>query len=90
MTDLRPDGHFVRERAVDLLLNPRVQATLDLDREDPRRRDRYGSHICGTSLLLARRLVEAEVPLITVICAAGDLNNNAQTQRPTKPMIWIL
>jgi Protein of unknown function (DUF1501) len=66
-----------RERAADLLLNPRVQATLDLDKEDPRRRDRYGSHICGTSLLLARRLVEAEMPLVTVICAAGDLNGGA-------------
>jgi uncharacterized protein (DUF1501 family) len=54
-----------------------VRATLDLDREDPRVRDRYGDHICGTSVLLARRLVEAEVPLVTVICAAGDLNGAA-------------
>ncbi len=68
--------HF-RELAVDLLANPRVQATLDLDREAPAVRTRYGDHLCGTSLLLARRLVEAGVPLVTVICAAGDLNNGA-------------
>jgi hypothetical protein len=66
-----------RDKAVDLLLSPRVQATLKLDREDPRVLDRYGDHICGTSLLLARRLVEASVPLVTVICAAGDLNGSA-------------
>ncbi len=68
--------HF-QERALDLLLSPRVRATLDLDREDPRVRDRYGDHVCGTSVLLARRLVEAGVPLVTVICAAGDLNGSA-------------
>jgi hypothetical protein len=68
--------HF-RERAADMLLSPSVQATLNLEKEEPRRRDRYGSHICGTSMLLARRLVEAEVPLVTVVCAAGDLNGSA-------------
>lgn len=68
--------HF-QEKAVDLLLNPKVQATLDLDREDPRVRDRYGDHVCGQSVLLGRRLVEAGVPIVTVICAAGDLNGSA-------------
>lgn len=72
-SSLRGFQHF-RERAVDLLVNPRVQATLNLDREGPRVLDRYGDHICGTSTLLARRLVEAEVPMVTVVCAAGDLN----------------
>lgn len=71
------DFQQFKDRAVDLLLSPRVQATLDLEKEDPRRRDRYGKHICGTSMLLARRLVEAEVPLVTVVCAAGDLNGSA-------------
>jgi uncharacterized protein (DUF1501 family) len=54
-----------------------VQATLDLEREAPRVRDRYGDHVCGQSVLQARRLVEAGVPLVTVICAAGDLNGSA-------------
>jgi hypothetical protein len=65
-----------REMAVDLLLSPRVQATLNLDKEDPRTLQKYGEHLCGTSLLLARRLVEAGVPIITVVCAAGDLNGS--------------
>jgi hypothetical protein len=68
--------HF-QEMALDLLLSPKVRATLDLDREDVRVRDKYGPHLCGSSVLLARRLVGAGVPLVTVICAAGDLNNGA-------------
>jgi hypothetical protein len=63
--------------ALDLVASPRVRATLDLDREDPRVREKYGDHICGTSVLMARRLVEAGVPLVTVVCAAGDLNGSA-------------
>jgi hypothetical protein len=41
-----------------------VGKALDLDREDPRQVDRYGRHLFGRSLLLARRLVEAGVPII--------------------------
>lgn len=73
---LRNFDHF-RDRAVDMLLSPQVRATLDLNRVDPRTLDRYGDHLCGTSLLLARRLVEVRVPLVTVICAAGDLNGSS-------------
>jgi hypothetical protein len=65
-----------QEQAADLLTNPQIQRTLDLDQEPPSLRDRYGEHLCGQSLLLARRLVEAGVPLITVVCAAGDLNGS--------------
>jgi hypothetical protein len=68
---------YYRQMAADLLLSPRAQAAFDLEREAPRLRDAYGDHICGQSVLLARRLVEAGVPLVTVICAAGDLNNGA-------------
>ena len=37
---------------------------LDIEREDPRLVDRYGSHLFGRSLLLARRLVESGVPIV--------------------------
>jgi hypothetical protein len=73
---VRSFEHY-RQMAMDMLLDPRVQATLDLDREDPRLRDAYGDHICGQSCLLARRLVEVGVPIVTVIAAAGDLNGSA-------------
>ena len=45
---------------------PRPRAPSAIDREDPRLRDRYGRNIHGQCLLLARRLIEAGVPLVTV------------------------
>ena len=47
-----------------LLCNGKVGQALDIDREDPRLVDRYGRHSFGRSLLLARRLVEAGVPIV--------------------------
>jgi hypothetical protein len=67
--------HF-RRMAADILLSPRVQAAFDLTREPVQVHDAYGEHICGKSVLLARRLVEAGVPLVHVVCAAGDLNGS--------------
>lgn len=59
------DGRY--QRAVDLVLNPETQAALRLGDEPPEVRDRYGRSRGGQACLLARRLVEAGVPLITVI-----------------------
>jgi hypothetical protein len=75
-TGLRDLTRF-QEQAADLLSSPRVQRTLDLDQEPDRLRARYGDHVCGQSVLLARRLVEAGVPLVTVVCSSGDLNGGA-------------
>lgn len=68
--------HF-RQMASDILLSPTVQAAFNLDREPMQMRDLYGNHLCGQSLLLARRLSEAGVPIVTVVCAAGDLNGSS-------------
>jgi uncharacterized protein (DUF1501 family) len=65
-----------QQMAWDMLRRPEVQTAFDLDREPAALRDRYGEHLCGQSVLLARRLTEAGVPVVTVICAAGDLNNS--------------
>ncbi len=54
------------ERAMTLLLSGKVARAFDLGAEDPLVRDRYGRHMFGQSLLLARRLVEAEVPVVQV------------------------
>ena len=48
------------------MLSGKVARAFDLSREDPRLRDRYGRHTFGQSLLLARRLVEAGVPIVQV------------------------
>jgi hypothetical protein len=53
-------------RAFDLVASPRIAEAFRLEREDPRLRERYGLNPFGQSLLLARRLVEAGVPMITV------------------------
>lgn len=65
--------HF-RNLARDILLGSAVRNAYDLDREDPKVRERYGEHLGGQSVLLARRLTEAGVPVVQVCCAAGDLN----------------
>jgi hypothetical protein len=55
-----------RALAYSLLLSGRVARAFELDREDPRVRDRYGRHPFGQSLLLGRRLVQAGVPIVQV------------------------
>lgn len=56
--------HF-QARAVDLLTSPEAAKAFDLNLEDPRLRDRYGRHAWGQQCLMARRLVEAGVDLVT-------------------------
>ena len=75
-TDDFEKHEYFHELAHDMLANSRVRQAFDLDREPAQRRDRYGRHICGQSVLLSRRLVEAGVPIVTVCCAAGDLNGS--------------
>ena len=53
-----------RRRAMALLHSGRVAKAFDIHSEDPKTRDRYGRHTFGQSLLLARRLVEAGVPIV--------------------------
>ena len=59
--------NFVRQsvQAYSLLEN-RVYSVLNLDEESTATRERYGPSAVGQSLLMARRLVEAGLPLVTV------------------------
>ena len=50
--------------AYELLMNPQARSALDLTRESQATRARYGQSPFGQSALLARRLVEAEVPYV--------------------------
>jgi hypothetical protein len=61
-----PDDPFLdqQDAALAMLCNGAVAKALDTEREDPRLADRYGRHLFGRSLLLARRLVEAGVPVV--------------------------
>lgn len=53
-----------QRRAFEMLTSDRVAGAFRLDREPDRVRDRYGRTMFGQSLLLARRLVQAGVPVV--------------------------
>lgn len=55
-----------QQRALSLLLSAQTTAAFNVASEPTAVRQRYGETINGMSLLLARRLVEAGVPFITV------------------------
>lgn len=52
-------------QAVNLLLSPSAREAFDLSRETDEIRDRYGRHQWGQQCLMARRLVEAGVDIVT-------------------------
>ena len=64
-----------RGRALDLMADARAGATFDLSHEPRKVREAYGNHICGQSVLQARKLVEAGVPLVTVFWQNDGLTN---------------
>jgi uncharacterized protein (DUF1501 family) len=51
-------------QAFTLMTGPEARRAFDIDKEDPRLRDRYGRNTWGQRCLLARRLVEAGVDLV--------------------------
>jgi hypothetical protein len=67
------DGHY--QQAFRLIQSPAARRAFDLAREPNKVRARYGWHHFGQSCLLARRLVEAGVPLITVYWNAPHIDD---------------
>jgi hypothetical protein len=67
--------HEHYRRAFDLLASRDVTRAFDLSREPIALRERYGMNIHGQSVLQARRLVEAGVPLVTVFWPNDGLTN---------------
>jgi uncharacterized protein (DUF1501 family) len=63
------------QRAFDLLAAPKAKAAFDLSQEKKEVRERYGMNAHGQSVLQARRLVEAGVPLVTVFWPNDGLTN---------------
>jgi hypothetical protein len=53
-------------QAVAVLTSGKVAKAFEMDAEPAAIRDKYGRHMFGQSLLLARRLVEAGVPVVQV------------------------
>jgi hypothetical protein len=53
-----------QQQAVAVLTSGKVAKAFDMDKEPVAVRDRYGRHSFGQSCLLARRLIEAGVPVV--------------------------
>ena len=66
LPDAMMDLQTHKSRAIDLLTSPKVRNAFDLSQEPNAIRDRYGRNTHGQSVLMARRLVEHGVPLVTV------------------------
>jgi uncharacterized protein (DUF1501 family) len=65
-------------RAFDLLSSPAAQRAFDITAEPAQTRARYGRHVFGQSVLLARRLVEAGVRLVHVNWVRHDNGKGGQ------------
>jgi hypothetical protein len=60
-----------QELAFSMLTSSKLKDALDINAESAETRDRYGRHKYGQTLLLARRLVEMEMPVIQ--CNMGNV-----------------
>ena len=76
------DMQTLYQQAYGMLDRPAARRALDLDAEPASLRDRYGRHRPGQACLLARRLIEAEVPLVTVM---WNHSNRGQDRYPDDP-----
>jgi hypothetical protein len=74
----------IYRRAFDILTSDKVAKALDVSREDPRLRDRYGigspvpvddaGPRCNDQFLIARRLVEAGARCVTIAFGSWDMH----------------
>jgi hypothetical protein len=60
------------QEAFDFVTGPAARRAFDMNREEPRLRDRYGRDSWGQSTLLARRLVEAGATFVAVHFGGWD------------------
>src|SRR5207249_4100606 len=74
-----------QERAFDLVTGPQARRAFDVEAEPARLRDRYGRHPLGQNLIVARRLIEAGVRLVSVHAFTGFEPN---TKWPPVVNVW--
>ena len=68
------------EQAFRLATSPEAKAAFNLQEEDQRTRQAYGPRTIGQSCLLARRLVERGVPIVTVNNTGWDTHQDLYTR----------
>lgn len=74
--------------ALEMITSDKALRAFDVNREDPRLREKYGRNDLGQSCLLARRLVEAGVTFITIQAGGGwdtHADNFAQLKNQLLP-----
>ena len=64
------------QQAVSLMTSPAAQRAFEIHREPDAVRDAYGRNTFGQQALLARRLVEAGVPFVTLHSGGWDHHSN--------------
>lgn len=72
-----------QELAFSILTSSRLAQAFELNRESDAVRDRYGRHTTGQSLLLARRLIETDVPVVQVNVGGAQTWDNHGNIFPT-------
>ncbi|MFK7767494.1 MAG: DUF1501 domain-containing protein [Mariniblastus sp.] len=73
-------------RAYSLISSQQAREAFDIEKEDPKLRDKYGRNTAGSRMLLARRLVESGVRFVTMTYGGWDhhdsIDRNMKTQVP--------
>lgn len=64
------------DRAYSMISSPKAREAFDIEKEDAKLRDAYGRNTAGQRLLMARRLVEAGVRMVTLTYGGWDMHSN--------------
>ncbi|PQO44804.1 DUF1501 domain-containing protein [Blastopirellula marina] len=63
------------ERAYSLVSSPEAREAFNIEAEDPKLRDAYGRNTAGQRMLMARRLVQSGVRMVTLTYGGWDMHN---------------
>jgi uncharacterized protein (DUF1501 family) len=70
--------------AYTMIASPKAQAAFDVNKEPVKLQEEYGKNQAGMRMLLARRLVEAGVRLVTLTYGSWDMHQNIETAFGTR------
>jgi hypothetical protein len=76
------------ERAYSLVSSPQAREAFNIEAEDAKLRESYGQNQAGQRMLMARRLVEAGVRLVSLTYGGWDMHDNitAGIKRQVPPL----
>lgn len=72
------------QSAYQMISSPQARGAFDLNQENEKMKDKYGRNQAGMRMLLARRLVEAGVRLVTLTFGSWDHHQNIQNAFETQ------